>query len=94
MITYTAEMYEGTKTGKEGFHFKTGVQIVATDADTGQRRYVFSRTEQGRTYKTPCLKTWEAHYKSWLNASDREAMKEALAKAETLAENYNVQQPF
>jgi len=80
-MKYTAEAYEGRKVGR--FNCYVGVQIVATD-DTGKRRYVFTQHGQYRTYKTPCLKTWEgvAHYKSGLNARDGAEFSEAMQSAQ------------
>lgn len=96
MIKYEAEPYDGTKTGKGGYNFKRGIQIVATDAVTGARRYVFIEQGEYRTYKTPCLKLWEgvAHYKSGLNKTDQAEFDEVLHHATVMADEYNRNQPF
>ncbi len=58
-IKYSISAYTGNKIGNSGFCARVGVQIVATDAETGKRRYVFGG---GRT---PCYKVQcgAAHYK-------------------------------
>jgi hypothetical protein len=82
-IHYKAEIYD------DGYSFRRGVQIVATD-DTGKRRYVFACTDRyGREYKTPYLKLQEWIDKSGLNKTDSRAIIKALRLAEIKAEELN-----
>ena len=90
IMKYTAESYNGTKTGNSGYNFKRGVQIVAID-DTGIRRKVFTIHGQYRTYKSECLKLWEgtAHYKSGLNKREAAEFVAAMEEAKKLAAKMN-----
>lgn len=52
-IKYTLNVYDGRKIGKNDWYNRHGIQIVATDAITGKRRYIFAENT------TPCLKLYE-----------------------------------
>lgn len=85
MIKYIAETYTGTKIGR--YMEWVGVQITATDAETGKRKAVFT-TNRG---KSPCKKIFEAasHYKSGLNKIDAANFQKALDKAKAEAKQLN-----
>jgi hypothetical protein len=82
MLKFTAEMYRGRQIGNQ-YNYRCGVQIIATDAETGKRKYAFNNS--------PCLKLWEsvAHYQSGLNRYDAAECAEALKYAEKLAAKWN-----
>ena len=73
MTKYTAEFYRGRMLGKGGFMSRVGYQVVATDSETGKRKYVF-KTVNGN--KTPCLKSCyvASHYKTGPNKYDQERL--------------------
>lgn len=88
-MKYTAEAYKGTHINQ--FMEWVGVQIVATDEETGKRRYVFEVRNMYRTYKSPCLKLgeWASHYITGMNKRDGEAFQEKMKEAEALAKLWN-----
>jgi hypothetical protein len=96
VIKYTAEFYQGRKIGKGGgFLSRVGYQVVATDPETGKRRYVF-HTKDFQGGKTPCLKSsWIAsHYKTGPNKADQETLNDFAIWAENTAKELNETQPY
>ena len=87
MIKYTAESYSGTTYNSNPYMHREGVQIVATDAETGKRRYVFKCGYKG----SPCYKMgeWASHYKSGMNKVDAKKYIKTMKEAKKLAEKWN-----
>ena len=84
--TFTAGDYTEPQKGNSDMVWR-GVQIVATNTETGKRTAIFT-TGCGRT---PCFKMgeWASHYKSGMNAADGQRFQDVMKKATAQAERWN-----
>lgn len=82
-IYYKAEQYVGNKIGSGGHMHRLGWQVVAYDAETGKRKYIFNNS--------PCYKLgWVAsHYMSGPNKYDFKRLEEMEIEAKALEKEWN-----